>query len=200
MKPLIVRTWRRVDEEPGLEHFRLRRTGAGLEVESALISAGPQPFSMHYAWSLDAQWRSRKLHLRVFAPEEKSVVVERTGPACWQVDGKASPEFDGCDELDVSATPFCNALAIRAAGRRSSHELTALYVAVPELKLQPSRQRYERLGAARWRYIDLGVARGFTAVLQLDRDGLVRKYQHLFEQAGGDRPRAASRRPARRRR
>jgi uncharacterized protein len=191
-----VRTWRRVDEEPGLEHFRLRRTQTGLEVESVLISAGPQPFSMQYAWSLDAQWRSRRLHLRVLAPEEKSVVIERTGPASWNADGQV---FEGCDELDVSATPFCNALAIRAAGRRKSHELTALYVAVPELKLVPSRQRYERLGPARWRYVDLGVARGFTAVLQLDRDGLVRKYQHLFEPAGGDRPRAASRRPARRR-
>jgi uncharacterized protein len=195
VKSLIARTWRRIDEEPGLEHFRLRRTEEGLEVESVLISAGRQPFSMQYSWSLDAGWRSRRLHLRVYTPKEKSVVIERTGPASWNADGKA---FDGCDELDVSATPFCNALAIRAAGRRSSHELTALYVAVPELKLIPSRQRYERLGPARWRYVDLGVARGFTAVLQLDREGLVRKYQHLFEAQGGDRPRAASRRPARR--
>jgi hypothetical protein len=195
---VIVRTWRRIDEEPGLEHFRLRRTRAGIEVESALINGGKRPFSMQYVWSLDGQWRSRRLHLRVFAPEEKSVVIERAGPASWKVDGKPSPAFDGCDELDVSATPFCNALAIRAAGRRSSHELTALYVAVPELELTPSRQRYERLGAARWRYVDLGVARGFTAVLQLDREGLVRKYQHLFEPAGGETPRAASRRPARR--
>jgi hypothetical protein len=184
VKNLIVRTWRRIDEEPGLEHFRLRRSGTGLEVESVLICAGRHPFSMQYAWSLDDQWRSRRLHLRVFAPEEKSVVIERAGTASWRVDGRASPEFEGCDELDVSATPFCNALAIRGAGRRSSRELTALYVAVPELKLVPSRQRYERLGPRRWRYIDLGVARGFTAVLQLDRDGLVRKYQHLFEQAG----------------
>jgi uncharacterized protein len=181
VKSLLVRTWRRIDSESGLEHFRLRRTETGLDVESALISAGPQPFSMQYAWSLDAQWRSRRLHLRVFAPDEKSVVIERAGADSWQVDGRTTPELDGCSELDVSATPFCNALAIRAAGRRRSHELTALYVAVPELKLTPSRQRYERLGAARWRYIDLGVARGFTAVLQLDRDGLVRKYQHLFE-------------------
>jgi hypothetical protein len=196
---LIVRTWRRIDEEPGLEHFRLRRARGGIEVESTLIGTGQRSFSMQYAWSLDVQWRSRKLHLRVFAAEEHSVVIERAGTASWRVDGKARTEFDGCDELDVSATPFCNALAIRGAGRRSSRELTALYVAVPELKLTPSRQRYERLGPARWRYVDLGVARGFTAVLQLDRAGLVRKYQHLFEQVGGDPPRAANRKPARRR-
>jgi uncharacterized protein len=196
---VIARTWRRIDEEPGLEHFRLRRSRNGFEVESTLVNGGGHPFSMQYDWSLDSRWRSRRLHLRVFAPEEKSVVIARAGPASWKVDGKPAPAFDGCDELDVSATPFCNALAIRAAGRRKSRELTALYVAVPELQLVSSRQRYERLGPARWRYIDLGVARGFTAVLELDRDGLVRKYQHLFEQAGGDRPRAASRRPARRR-
>ena len=40
-----------------------------------------------------------------------------------------------------------------------------------------SRQRYDRLGPARLRYVDLGVSAGF----EVDERGIVLRYQHLFE-------------------
>ena len=62
-------------------------------------------------------------------------------------------------------------------------ELLALFVEASILTLtcQPSRQRYERLGPRTWQYIDKGVSAGFTARLDLDEQGLVAKYEHLFE-------------------
>lgn len=57
----------------------------------------------------------------------------------------------------------------------------ALFVDAPALTCQPSRQRYEPLGPRAWRYIDKGVADGFTARLDLDEEGLVVRYEHLFE-------------------
>jgi hypothetical protein len=44
-----------------------------------------------------------------------------------------------------------------------------------------SRQRYDRLGPNRLRYVDLGLSAGFEADLQVDDRGLVLRYQHLFE-------------------
>ena len=44
-----------------------------------------------------------------------------------------------------------------------------------------SRQRYERLGPDRLRYLDLGLSSGFEADLRVDDRGLVLRYQHLFE-------------------
>jgi len=55
-----------------------------------------------------------------------------------------------------------------------------LYVSAPDLTVQPSRQRYERLENG-WRYVDLGVAKGFTAVLTFDAHLIVRDYEGLFE-------------------
>ena len=71
---------------------------------------------------------------------------------------------------------FSNGLALRHLGEKPG-ELTALFVLAP---VQPSRQRYERLENG-WRYVDLGAAKGFTAVLTFDEHLIVRHYEGLFE-------------------
>jgi hypothetical protein len=175
----IVRKWRRIDE-PGLELMALSCTADGLSVVSSLVHAGAESFGLRYRWELDSNWRTRNLHLDAVNTHEKSLTIERTGDATWRVDGKPRPELTGCIEVDVSATPFCNGLAIRRMGEAHG-ELTALFVDAPALTCEPSLQRYERLGPRAWQYIDKGVSAGFTARLDLDEEGLVATYEHLFE-------------------
>ena len=43
----------------------------------------------------------------------------------------------------------------------AASELTALYVTFPDLACEPSRQRYEQLGDAAFKYVDLGAQAGF---------------------------------------
>lgn len=81
--------------------------------------------------------------------------------------------------IDLSATPFCNTLAMRWL--QGSGELTTLYVDLPSLQLLPSRQRYTALGNNRWRYTDLGIANGFEADLEVNDDRLVVTYEGLFK-------------------
>ena len=109
--------------------------------------------------------------------------IERTGPAAWSVDGQPRGDLAGCAELDVSATPFCNPLAVRHLGHKTG-ELTVAFVDLPALTIVPSLQRYEAMGPNQWRYIDLGAAKGFTAVLTFDALGLVQHYEGLFETIG----------------
>jgi hypothetical protein len=175
----MFKRWRRLDE-PGLEVLRLEREGDNLAVSSHITFAGTESFGLRYAWLLDANWRTRTLRLEVMGTTDRALTIERTGAAEWRIDGKPRPDLNGCDELDVSATPFCNGLAIRRLAG-STGEITALYVLVPELSVQPSRQRYESRGERQWRYIDLGAVRGFEADLELDEDGVVRRYEGLFE-------------------
>lgn len=175
----IVRKWRRIDE-PGLELMTLSRAGDGLHVVSSLVHAGAESFGLRYRWELDSNWRTRTLRLDVVNASEKSLTIERTGDATWRVDGKPRPDLAGCVEIDVSATPFCNGLAIRRMGEADG-ELTALFVDAPALTCEPSLQRYERRGPRAWQYIDKGVSAGFTALLNLDAQGLVAHYEHLFE-------------------
>ena len=177
----ILRRWRRVDE-PSLELMALSRSPSGISVRSTLIHAGKDCFGLRYRWELDPSWRTRTLRIERTDAVEKSLAIERTGDTDWRVDGEARPDLAGCHEIDVSATPVCNSLAIRRM-KEVDGELLALFVEASILTLtcQPSRQRYERLGPRTWQYIDKGVSAGFTARLDLDEQGLVAKYEHLFE-------------------
>lgn len=175
----MLRRWRRIDV-PGLELMTLSRNGSGLCIRSTVIHAGPESFALRYCWKLDASWRTRSLCIARTDAIEKPLRIERTGDTSWRVDGVDRPDLAGCHEVDVSATPFCNTLAIRRLGGADG-EILALFVDATALACQPSRQRYELLGPRAWRYLDQGVSAGFTARLDLDEHGLVLKYEHLFE-------------------
>ncbi|WP_274423406.1 putative glycolipid-binding domain-containing protein [Chelativorans sp. YIM 93263] len=178
----MERKWRRLDE-PGLEVFQIMPEVDGFRAVATVVHAGADPFGLSYVWSLDEHWRTRQLVLRLSHPTLQEMKIERTSGG-WLVDGQEAAELAACDEIDLSATPFCNSLAIRRL--RGSGELTALYVDLPSLQLSCSRQRYQPLGEGRWRYIDLGVAKGFEADLSLDEDGLVVDYEGLFETINQD--------------
>ena len=174
----MFRRWRRIDQ-PGLELARIEVEKHGVVVASTLVDGGEKPFSLRYVWTLDPNWRTRTLRIEHMNGGDRWLTIERTGPASWRVDNRPAPHLDGCEELDLSATPFCNALAIRRL--KGDGELVAAYIDAGSLSVTPSRQRYERIDARNWRYTDLGVADGFTAALQLDQDGMVERYEGLFE-------------------
>ena len=66
-------------------------------------------------------------------------------------------------------------------------DLLAVWISVPDLRLQASQQRYEHLGTdgptALVRYTDLGTHEGFVADLVLDLDGFVLDYPGLARRA-----------------
>ncbi len=132
---LILRRWRRLDE-PGLELMTLSRNGSGLSVRSTVIHAGADGFALRYRWELDTSWRTRSVRIDRTDEVEKPLLVERTGDATWLIDGEHRPDLAGCHEVDVSATPFCNSLAIRRLGNAGG-ELLALFVDAPALTSQP---------------------------------------------------------------
>ena len=170
--------WRGLDP-PSLEVLRLQQTAGGISAHSTLSVTVDPSYAVSYEWQLDQTWCTDWLRIRLEGEEERSLLIERTGDATWLVDGVARPDLDGCEEVDLSVTPFCNTLALkRLAGQG---ELTTLYVSFPELTLQPSRQRYERLSARSYVYTDLGASEGFEAKLDVDANGIVTHYEGLFE-------------------
>ena len=171
--------WRRLDFV-GLEILQLTRDEHALGAHASIIDAGAGQFSLRIEWTLDPTWRARTLKLtQQTRLGVKTLQIER-GRRGWVVDDKPRPDLNDCLEVDVSATPFCNGLALHALAHEPG-ELTALYVDATDLSVRPARQRYERVSERKWRYIDLGVARGFEAVLDFDEDGLVTRYEGLFE-------------------
>jgi hypothetical protein len=178
MSHVLIRRWRRLDE-PGLEIFRLAPDAGGYRATSVVTFAGQQPFGLSYEWSIDSAWQTRSVRIEVTCETgDRSVEITRCGPASWQVDGEARADLDGCDEVDLSATPFCNSLAIpRLHG--VTGELTTLYIDAPELSITPARQRYEHLAERKWRFTFIPT--GFVAEIHFDEDDLVRHYHGLAE-------------------
>ena len=94
----------------------------------------------------------------------------------------------GCLDVDISGSPFTNTLPIRRADFKPglSLSLTVVYLAVPELTIEPAEQRYTCLEksptAGLYRYESLDSS--FRADLPVDDDGLVLDYPGLFRRVG----------------
>lgn len=173
--------WRRVDVA-GLERLTIEAAErGGLVVRGTLVTAGEGGFSLSHEWHLDAAWRTLAIRVACDGPDgHRGVRVERDGDG-WRVDGAMRPDLAGTLEPDLSATPFCNSLALRRMGDAADLILDTVYIAAPALTVERSRQRYERVADSRVRYVDLGTAAGFTALLDLDAEGFVTRYDGLFE-------------------
>jgi hypothetical protein len=124
--------------------------------------------------------------------EGTRIELRADGQGNWTgSDGHARSEFDGCIDVDISATPFTNTLPIRRLELRpgASSGIEVLYVALfPTLELRRAEQRYTRLDAAGGaRYLYESVATGFRVELLVDDDGLVMDYPGFWERvaAGG---------------
>lgn len=92
-------------------------------------------------------------------------------------------ELGELDFFDLGLSPLFNSLPVWRDGLLEDGEArdyVMRFVAVPELRVSESQQRYEPLGGRRLRYR----SGDFTAVLDFDDEGLVVRYEHLAERVG----------------
>lgn len=174
--------WRRTDVE-GLERLELVVEPDAVVAVSSVLCLEDGGFRLDHRWRLDAGWRAQSVVVeRWNAQGHAGLRLERAG-AGWRVDGAARPDLDGAEEPDLSVTPFCNTFPIRRTAPDAGASLTldTAFIDGAALTVARSRQRYERQGPGRLRYVDLGLSSGFRADLVVDDQGLVLRYEHLFE-------------------
>jgi uncharacterized protein len=178
----MVVLWRRTDVH-GLERLELSRDLDGIQAVSTIVCVEDGGFRMDHMWRLTPDWRALSLKVdRLGADSQLHVTLERDDGG-WRVNGERRSDLDGADEPDLSVTPFCNSLPIRRLLSSDAESLTVdvAYVDGKDLRVTRSRQRYDRLGPGRVRFVDLGLSAGFEAELLVDDRMLVVSYQHLFE-------------------
>jgi hypothetical protein len=93
---------------------------------------------------------------------------------------RVSLELDGADFFDLGFSPLFNSLPVLRDGLLDGaepHDYRMRWLAVPELTVEISEQRYEPLEGRRIRF----VAGSFEADIQLDEDGFVLTYSGLAE-------------------
>ncbi len=85
-------------------------------------------------------------------------------------------------DVDISVTPSTNTLPIRrlALAVGEGRDVTAAWVRLPQLIVEPLPQRYVRIADRQYRYESRGGA--FTAALDIDELGLVTQYPPAWAQ------------------
>ncbi len=175
--------WRRIDEFAGMELFRLMIGERRIHAESNLICMEAGGYHLSHVWELTSDWRAQTLRIeRRDATDARTLNLERDGDG-WRVDGVRRADLEGAEEPDLSATPFCNTLIMRRVPTVDGGSLTVdvVYIDAADLSVVRSHQRYEFKKPGLYRFIDLGVAKGFEADLEVDEQKLVERYEHLFE-------------------
>jgi hypothetical protein len=177
----------------GLEHLHLLQEQEGMLADGLILGVEEQvPFRVHYEIHCDPQWRLRALHLNVPGDSSPSLHLFTDGEGSWTTEGgEAMPSLNGCLDVDISATPFTNTLPIRRLALQpgSSALLSIAYIAIPQMHIKATQQRYTCLevtsSGGRYLYESLvdGVS-WFTAELPVDSDGLVLDYPGLFRRVG----------------
>ncbi|MBE7369646.1 putative glycolipid-binding domain-containing protein [Ramlibacter pallidus] len=181
MDPSIL-FWRRTDVE-GLERLELEIGADRVAARSTVLCLESGGFRLDHRWELDRHWRAQSVVVERWGTAGHRLLrLERSGNG-WRVDGAARPDLDGAEEPDLSVTPFCNTFPIRRApaAAGASLALDTAFIDGDTLEVTRSRQRYERQGPGRLRFVDLGLSAGFEADLEVDGHGLVLRYEHLFE-------------------
>jgi hypothetical protein len=175
-------------DEPGLEHLRLVQDAKGVLADGTILRVKDgSPFRAHYRIRCDPAWRVQEVEISLLDSSREDVRLRADGQGHWMDDsGNRILLLDGCMDVDISITPFTNTLPIRRTSlmQSESADLVVAYIAVPEMEVKPSHQRYtcleESSKGGLYNYEDEGLFRGFTASLSVDSDRLVFDYPELF--------------------
>lgn len=176
--------WRRVMDDLSFEHAKFSQAGSGPEISgSVMIAEQGAPLRVEYRIICDRNWNTRAVDVeQVWRGARHALRLERDTGGRWRRDGEGTGDLAGCTDVDLEVTPATNALPVNrlrlAVGER--REILAAWVRFPSLRVVSARQSYERLAEARYRYTSLDS--GFTAVVEVDADGLPTEYEGIWRQ------------------
>ena len=177
--------WSRLDA-PSMEHLALiMRHDEAVADGIVLCVENDTAFRLRYKVRCDSRWRLRRVEIN-FVDNGRGLSLTADGEGRWfDESGAAVLALGDCVDVDITATPLTNTLPIRrlALKQGESADIKVAYVTIPDLRVVPDEQRYTCLetGAAGGRYRFEQVGSGFTAILQVDADGLVEDYSELFK-------------------
>ena len=172
--------WRPL-EGAGLDHVTLSIDAERIVARGVVIGerAGVR-YGVYYRVDLDPLWRVREVALG--AADGRGLHLLSDGQGHWTTgQGAPLPQFDGCFDVDLSATPFTNTPPIRRNAWKTGERAHLRMVYVPFDSFEPvaDGQIYTCLEPGR-RFLYEAADGSFRSELTIDEDGLVVDYPSLF--------------------
>lgn len=181
-------TWAGVDTSR-LEAVRVVVDGRGIRATGSMIVAATATVPAHsasYSLSTDEAGVIGRLTVRTStANGEQHVALSRSEEGIWLVDhgsGAVRTEFDGAVDVDLAGSPLFNTLPVRRLGLHrsaSEHELPVVFVDLPSLGVELTRQTYGTVSVGPERSVVSFSAGTLQADLVVDAEGLVIDYPGL---------------------
>jgi hypothetical protein len=191
--------WRGEDGDPLAEAADVDLEPAGVRATGVQLGTDPLPYRLDYELDASAGWITARLRVDVHGEGwSRALDLRHDGDGHWAAEASARGDADlpdpgghtgpvsGALDCDLGLSSMTNLMPIRRHGlqeRPGAAEILTAWVSVPDLALIPYEQRYEHVArrdaGAVVRFISLGVHAGFTADLEVDRDGLVIAYPQI---------------------
>lgn len=171
--------WRALEGD-GLEHLTWRAQANGLRAEATVVGERDgSRFGASYRIDCDVDFTVRSFEIAT--TDGRGLAMTRRD-SVWHDSRRGHlPAFDGCIDIDLSATPFTNTLPIRRLAWEPGKQRRIAMLFVPFDSFEPfvTEQIYTCLAPGLFRFETADGS--FTAELPVDEDGLVMDYPCLFQ-------------------
>nr|WP_199082015.1 putative glycolipid-binding domain-containing protein [Pedobacter sp. ASV19] len=168
-----VRIWK---GNHSLEVFTLEQSDSGF-IGGGIVTS--EDYKVRYQVITDAFWRVCEIRIEDIDRPWLKLYFTRTEDDLWyDAESVLVPELSGCQEVDISITPFTNTLALKKLSNDRPNKFKVAYIRIPEFSYSAVEQVYQALGSGRYRYENLDTR--FSAELIADEFGLVSVYPGLF--------------------
>lgn len=165
-----------------LENCLINTTDAGVEITSAIVGLYQgKLYRVEYRIETNANWETRIVEINCQHNNNRQLInLHREGKSGWLLDGKKSPAFDGCEDVDIPLTPFTNSLPINRLriGVGSEQIIPVIYIDVLAGEVKPVQQKYIRISENEYHYEN--IPNDFEADIVVDESGFVVDYPELF--------------------
>jgi hypothetical protein len=168
--------WRAEAAEVTLAEGILTATGTQIGVE-------PEPYEVRYELLTGEGYVTRSISLTARGGHwQRELTLIRDADGSWSANGDPVDEVEGALDCDVANCPLTNSMPVlrdRLLDGGEPRDYVMAWVAVPQLTVHRSEQRYEPIDATHVRYV--GRDSDFTAELEFDEHGLVVSYPGMAE-------------------
>lgn len=168
-----------------------------LSGEGTQLGVEPVPYRLDYELEVGGDWITRRLRVRARGADwARELDLRHDGAGGWAAEageegdvplpppGGEVAAVNGALDCDLGLCPLTNVMPVRRHElhlRPGGVDFLMAWVSVPDLALEPSRQRYEHVGRRDDRFVVryVGEHRSFVGELELDEEGLVLLYPEL---------------------